>query len=168
MRIFLIGFMGAGKSYWGRKLSEKLGIRFFDLDEQVTEHAGKSIVEIFEVDGEEKFRLLEKEVLHIITESHDSFVMACGGGSPCYFNNIDYMNRTGTTVWINTPFEMIYQRLLDEKDKRPMIREFSPVQLKNFIARKFADRRIYYEQAGVFIDEQPVEIEHIIQKIFHA
>ena len=168
MRIFLIGFMGTGKSYWGRQLSEKLGIRFFDLDEQVIEHAGKSIVEIFEVDGEEKFRLLEKEVLHIITESHDSFVMACGGGSPCYFNNIEYMNRLGTTVWINTAFEVLYQRLLDEKDKRPLISEFSPVQLKNFIARKFADRRIYYEQATVFIDEQPVELEHLIQKIFHA
>jgi len=168
MRIFLIGFMGSGKTYWGRKLSEKLGIRFFDLDEQVEEQAGKSIVEIFDADGEEKFRLLEKEVLHIITESHDSFVMACGGGSPCYFNNIDYMNRQGTTVWINTPLDVIYQRLYDEMDKRPLIRKFTTDQLKNFIGRKFADRRIYYEQASVFIDQQPVELEHIIQKIFHA
>lgn len=160
--------MGAGKSFWGRKLSEKLGIRFFDLDEQVAEHAGKSIVDIFEEDGEEKFRLLEKEVLHIITESHDSFVMACGGGTPCYFNNIEYMNRTGTTVWINTAFDVLFQRLMDEREKRPLIREFSEVQLKNYIARKFADRRIYYEQANVFVDEQPLELDHLIQKVFHA
>jgi shikimate kinase len=168
MRIFLIGFMGSGKTYWGRKLSEKLGIRFFDLDEQVEEQSGKSIVQIFETDGEEQFRQLEKEVLHIISESHDSFVMACGGGTPCYFNNIDYMKRQGTTVWINTPLDVLHQRLLDEKEKRPLISRFSPVQLRNFIARKFADRRIYYEQADVFIDEQPVELDHIIQKIFHA
>ncbi|HWR33301.1 MAG TPA: shikimate kinase, partial [Chitinophagaceae bacterium] len=108
MKIFLIGFMGSGKTHWGRLLSQKLGIPFFDLDEQVTGHAGKSIHEIFESEGEEQFRIFEKEVLHIITESHESFVMACGGGSPCYFNNIDYMNQSGTTVWINTPLNTLF------------------------------------------------------------
>jgi shikimate kinase len=168
MKIFLIGFMGSGKSHWGRLLSEKLGIRFFDLDEQVVDHAGKPIVEIFDTDGEEQFRLMEKDVLHIITESHDSFVMACGGGSPCYFNNIDYMNRAGITVWINTPIEVLYERLIAEKDKRPLIRKLTPEQLKHFITRKFSDRRIYYEQAGIFIDEEPVQLDHLIDKIFHA
>ncbi len=168
MKIFLIGFMGSGKSYWGRLLSGKLGFRFFDLDEQVAEHAGKSIVDIFQSDGEEKFRLMEKEVLHILTESHDNFVMACGGGTPCYFKNIDYMNSVGTTVWLNAPFDIIFNRLIEEKEKRPLISGFSEVQLENFIARKFADRRIYYEQAAVFIDNDPVGLEHLIQKIFHA
>lgn len=168
MKIFLLGFMGSGKSYWGRKLSEKLGLRFFDLDEQISDHAGKSIVDIFETEGEEKFRLMEKDVLHILTESHESFVMACGGGSPCYFNNIDYMNRMGTTIWLNTPFDIIYQRLIEEKDKRPLIKEFSPDQLRSFISRKFADRRIYYEQASIFVDQQPLELDHLIQKVFHA
>ena len=74
--------MGSGKSHWGRLLSQKLGIPFFDLDEQVEEHAGKTIPEIFEEQGEEQFRMQEKEVLHIISESHDSFVMACGGVTP--------------------------------------------------------------------------------------
>ena len=67
-------------------------------------------------EGEEYFRLKEKEVLHIITESHESFVMACGGGSPCYFNNIEYMNQSGTTVWINTPLETLFERLVKEKE----------------------------------------------------
>lgn len=168
MKIFLVGFMGSGKSHWGRLLSEKLGIRFFDLDEQVVEHAGKPIVEIFDTAGEEQFRLIEKDVLHIITESHDSFVMACGGGTPCYFNNIEFMNRSGTTVWINTPLEVLYERLIDEKERRPLIRKLSPAQLKHFIARKFSDRRIYYEQATIFIDEEPVQLENLIDKIFHA
>jgi shikimate kinase len=168
MKIFLIGFMGSGKTHWGRQLSDKLGIRFFDLDEQVSEQAGKPIPEIFEQDGEELFRQLEKEVLHIISESHDSFVMACGGGSPCYFNNIEYMNQAGTTVWINTPLETLFERLVKEKDNRPLIRNLSDEQLKGFIAKKFADRRIYYEQARLKVDEQPVLLDHLIGKIFHA
>lgn len=168
MKIFLIGFMGAGKTHWGRLLSEKLGIRFFDLDEQVTEHAGKSIAAIFATEGEEQFRLMEKDVLHIITESHDSFVMACGGGSPCYFNNIEYMNQSGTTVWINTPLDRLFHRLVLEKEKRPLIKQLSDEQLKGYISKKFADRKIYYEQANVTVDEEPVQLEQLIEKIFHA
>ena len=168
MRIYLIGFMGSGKTHWGRLLSQKLSIPFFDLDAQVEEHAGKSIAEIFAKDGEEHFRMQEKEVLHIITESHESFVMACGGGSPCYFNNIDYMNQSGATVWINTAVELLFQRLLKEKEKRPLIKDLSDGQLKNFIIKKFSDRKIYYEQANVTIDEEPVQLEKLIEKIFHA
>ena len=160
--------MGSGKTHWGRLLSEKLGIRFFDLDEQVTEHAGKTIPEIFAAEGEEQFRLLEKDVLHIITESHDNFVMACGGGSPCYFNNIEYMNTAGTTVWINTPQDTLHKRLVVEKDKRPLIKDLTDEQLRNFIQKKFSDRRIYYEQADIAIDEEPVQLEKLIEKIFHV
>lgn len=160
--------MGSGKTHWGRLLSEKLGIRFFDLDEQVTEHAGRSIPEIFAADGEEQFRLMEKDALHIITESHDSFVMACGGGSPCYFNNIDYMNKAGVTVWINTPLDVLHNRLVGEKEKRPLIKDLTDEQLKGFIQKKFSDRRIYYEQATISIEEEPFELDSLIEKIFHA
>src|SRR5689334_5367627 len=141
--------MGSGKTHWGRQLSQKLKFPFFDLDEQICSHAGKSIISIFAEDGEEHFRVLEKEVLHIITESHDSFVMACGGGAPCFFNNIEYMNNAGTTVWINTALEIIYNRLITEKNIRPLISSFSDEELKRFIIRKYADRRIYYQQANV-------------------
>jgi shikimate kinase len=168
MKIFLIGFMGSGKTHWGQLLSHKLNIPFFDMDEQVVSHEGKSIVEIFGEKGEEHFRLLEKDVLHIITESHDNFVMACGGGSPCYFNNIDYMNQSGTTVWINTPVDTIFQRLINEKEKRPLIKGLTDEQLKSYISKKFADRRIYYEQADVMMDEEPVQLEKLVEKIFHA
>lgn len=168
MKIFLIGFMGSGKSYLGRLLGQKLGIPFFDLDEQVTTHAGKSIPEIFEADGEEHFRLLEKEVLFMITESHDSFVLATGGGTPCFFNNIDYMNRSGTTVWIHTTVPVLFERLIKERPGRPLIRHLTDEQLMAFIFRKYSDRKIYYEQATVTIDEEPVEIDQLVEKIFHA
>ena len=79
MKIFLIGFMGCGKTHWGQELSKKLSIPFFDLDEKIEEHAGTSITTIFAEKGEEYFRMLEKEVLYFITESHETFVMATGG-----------------------------------------------------------------------------------------
>jgi shikimate kinase len=168
MKIFLIGFMGSGKTHWGRLLSEKLSIPFFDLDEKVTEHAGKSIPEMFASEGEEHFRMQEKEVLHIITESHENFIMACGGGSPCFFNNIEYMHQAGITVWINTPIETLFKRLVNEKSKRPLIKELTDEQLKSFISKKFADRKIYYEQADIKMDDEPVQLEKLIDKLFHA
>lgn len=168
MKIFLIGFMGSGKSYWGHRLGEKLGIHFFDLDEQVVNAEGKSINEIFEQHGEEYFRVREKEVMHIMTESHQSFIMACGGGTPCFFNNIEYMNQAGTTVWLNTPVEILFERLLKEREARPLLRDLTDDQLRGFISRKFADRKIYYEQADVMIEDENISLDQFIEKIFHA
>ena len=168
MKIFLIGFMGSGKSYWGRKLSEKLNLPFFDLDEQVVSHEGKSISEIFTVHGEEYFRLQEKNTLHLLTESHDSFIMATGGGTPCYFNNIEYMHLSGTTVWINTSQDELFKRLILEKDKRPLISDLTDEQLQGFISKKYSDRRIYYEQADMIIDDETLDLDKLIQKVFHA
>lgn len=168
MKIFLIGFMGSGKTYWGLQLSKKLNIPFFDLDEQVINTESRSINEIFENYGEEYFRLKEKGMLHTITENNASFVMACGGGSPCYFNNIDYMNQSGTTVWLNIPINILYKRLLLEKNERPLLKDLSDEQLKGFIIKKFSDRKIYYEQAGVFVDDENISLDHFIELIFHA
>lgn len=168
MKIFLLGFMGSGKTHWGGQLSQKLGLPFYDLDEQVTSHEGKTINAIFEEHGEEYFRLVEKDMLHIITESHDSLIMACGGGTPCYFNNIEYMNKSGTTVWLDTPLQTLYERLLKERTHRPLLKSLSDDQVRNFIAKKFSDRKIYYEQAAIVIQEDPVQLDKLIEKIFHV
>lgn len=168
MKIFLIGFMGSGKSYCGRLLSEKLKIPFFDLDEQVVSREGKAITEIFASEGEEYFRLSEKEILYDITGLNENFVMACGGGTPCYFNNIEFMNNTGTTVWINTPVDTLFERLIHDKNHRPLISKLSDEQLKAYIKKKFADRKIYYEQASVIIDDEPLKLDALVKKIFHV
>jgi shikimate kinase len=168
MKIYLIGFMGSGKTYWAQQLSQKLNIPFFDMDEQIVNSESKSINDIFETFGEEYFRLKEKGILHTTTENNSSFVMACGGGSPCYFNNIDYMNQSGTTVWLNIPMTILFQRLMNEKDKRPLLKELSDNQMRSFIIKKFADRKIYYEQAAVVIDDEEISLDHFIEKIFHA
>jgi shikimate kinase len=168
MKIFLIGFMGSGKTYCGKQLSGKLHIPFYDLDEQIVTAGGKTINEIFAELGEEQFRLTEKEILHSITESNETFIMACGGGTPCYFNNIDYMNDEGITVWMNTSLDLLYERLIKEKENRPLLKELSDEQLKNFISKKFSDRKIYYEQASIRIDDEESGTDTLIQKIFHA
>jgi shikimate kinase len=168
MRIFLIGFMGCGKTYWGKKLSQKLKIPFFDLDEKIIEQAGKSISEIFEQEGEENFRLLEKEVLYLLTESHADFVMACGGGTPCYYNNIDYLKKSGTVVWINTSPDALFQRLVKEKDKRPLIKDVPDEELKTYIIKKFSSRKIFYEQAHVILTEDDLTLEALTEPIFHT
>lgn len=160
--------MGSGKTHWGRLLSEKLGIPFFDLDEEIVGQAGKPITEIFATAGEEQFRVMESDILHQLSESNDRFIMACGGGTPCYFNNIDYMNQAGTSVWINTPLETLFSRLVNQKSKRPLIRDLSDDQLRGFISKKFSDRRMYYEQAELVVDEEPVELDKLIETIFHA
>jgi len=168
MKIFLLGFMGSGKTHWGQQLSQKMNLPFFDLDEQIVNAENKSINDIFAENGEEYFRLLEKETLHIITESHDSFVMACGGGTPCYFNNIDYMNSSGISVWLNTSLETLFERLVKEREKRPLLKDLSDNQLKSFIGKKFADRRMYYEQAKLKVEEKQECLDAFVQKIFHA
>jgi shikimate kinase len=168
MKIFLTGFMGCGKTHWGRELSKKISVPFFDLDEKIEEQEGKSIAAIFEDEGEEYFRLLEKDVLYLLTESHESFVMATGGGTPCFYNNIDYLKKQGTVVWINCSVDCLFSRLVHEKDKRTLISNIPEDQLKSYIVKKFSNRKIFYQQANVILNEDDIRLEDLVDKIFHA
>lgn len=168
MRIYLIGFMGVGKTHWGRILSNRLGLPFYDLDEIVVQEAGRSINEIFETEGEEYFRTKEKDVLRQFSEENDSMLLSCGGGAPCFFNNISFMNQMGVTVWLNTPFEILLGRLRQGKEKRPLLKDLDDEALKAYILKKNADRRIYYEQAKVIVDDRVIDIEKLIKQILHA
>ncbi len=157
--------MGCGKTHWGKELSEKLQVPFFDLDQKIEEKEEKSINEVFAENGEEYFRLLEKEVLHILVESHETFVMACGGGTPCFYNNIDYMNQRGTTVWINCSTDCLVERLSKEKEKRPLIKDLDEEQLHTYIMKKVGDRRIFYVQASVILTEEDISVDNIIDRV---
>src|SRR4028119_2148470 len=139
MKIFMIGFMGCGKTHWGKLLSEKLKVPFFDLDAMIEEREGKPIAEIFSEMGEEYFRMLEKDVLYLVTERHQTFIMACGGGTPCFFNNIDYMKRRGTTIWIHCSTDCLYERLRKEKAARPLIQNIPDEELRSYIIKKYSD-----------------------------
>ena len=167
MKIYLIGFMGCGKSHWGKELSQKLRLPFFDLDEEIVKEESKTITEIFAYHGEEYFRQKEKDVLYTLTEKYHSFVLATGGGTPCYFNNIEYMNKNGTSVWFNCSVECLFHRLVKEKENRPLIRNLSDTELRHFIIKKFGDRKIFYRQASVIINEDDISLDNIVDTIFH-
>ena len=160
--------MGVGKSHWGKILSEKLQLRFFDLDQQIQQYTSRTIVDIFATEGEEYFREVEKECLYSITNAHTQFVMSCGGGTPCYFNNIDFMKKQGVVVWLDSSLETIFIRLKAEKDSRPLIRELNDDQLRDFILKKTLDRKIYYEQSSLRVEEDLVDADTLIKAILHV
>ena len=169
MRIFLIGFMGAGKTHWGKQVASRMGLPFHDLDELVVAQEGRSIADIFTENGEEYFRLAEKQMLEELVERQDSMIISCGGGTPCFFNNIDFMKRHGIVVWLNTHVEVILQRLLRERMHRPLLKDIRDEDLRNHIVRKLNERRMYYEQADVIIDkEDSISMNDFIQTVLHA
>jgi len=165
VKIFLIGFMGSGKTYWGKLLSIKLQLPFWDLDTVIVEQERQSVTDIFATKGEEYFRYQEKEKLEEITREEESFILSCGGGTPCFFNNIEFMKRHGIVVWLNTSVDVLKQRLLKERKSRPLIREIDDEELKRYIIRKLSERRLYYEQADVEVSEESVSLEQLIQLI---
>ncbi|MBO9632095.1 MAG: shikimate kinase [Chitinophagaceae bacterium] len=169
MRIFLIGFMGAGKTHWGKQVANRMGLPFYDLDELIVAQEGRSIADIFTENGEEYFRLAEKQTLEELVEKEDSMIISCGGGTPCFFNNIDFMKRYGIVVWLNTHVEVILQRLMKERMHRPLLKDIQDGDLRNHIIRKLNERRMYYEQADVIIDkEDSISMNDFIQTVLHA
>jgi len=143
MKIFLIGFMGSGKTHWGPQLSAKVGLTFFDLDKVITEKENKTISEIFAENGEEYFRYLEKEVLEELVEENNEFIISCGGGTPCFFNNIKFMKRKGTVIWLNTQIDILVNRLLKDKYSRPVLKDIADDELKPYILKKILSRKLY-------------------------
>jgi shikimate kinase len=161
--------MGSGKTHWGNQLAAQLKIPFFDLDEVISEKEGKSVTEIFTQFGEEAFRKKEREYLETLIDENTSMVLSCGGGTPCFFNNIEKMKKYGVVVWLNTHVEVILSRLMKEKATRPLIRNIADDDMRSFIIRKLNERRMYYEQADVILDnENSISITEFIQTILHA
>ncbi|MBC7902819.1 MAG: shikimate kinase [Gemmatimonadaceae bacterium] len=168
MRIFLIGFMGSGKTHWGKLMSQKMKLAFYDLDEEVVRSDGRPITKIFNEDGEEFFRYKEKAVLEALIADHEAVVISCGGGTPCFFKNIDLMKRSGRVIWLNTSVDALVARLLKEKQTRPLIKTISDQDLRAHIIKKLQDRRLYYEQADTMVHEETITIDSLIKTALDA
>jgi shikimate kinase len=160
--------MGSGKTYWGKLLSVKLQLPFRDLDTVIVEKEGKSVADIFAEKGEEYFRYQEKEMLEQIAKEEESFILSCGGGTPCFFNNIEFMKKSGKVVWLNTSVEVLKERLLKERMTRPLIREIGDAELKRYIIRKLSERKMSYEQADVIVNEESISLERLIYLVFQG
>ncbi|TKC04410.1 shikimate kinase [Pedobacter frigoris] len=148
MKIFLIGFMGCGKSTLGKKLATKLGYDFIDLDHQLEKELGDSVGNYFATHGEDAFRRLEKKTLQEYNYPAN-IVIATGGGAPCYFDNMEWMNANGKTVYIEMSPVALAKRLEGGKEKRPLIKNLNEVELIAFIEAKLAEREVFYKQAAI-------------------
>jgi shikimate kinase len=150
-KIFLIGFMGSGKSTAGKKLASHFGWSFVDLDEKIEILTGMKIPEIFSEKGELWFRETEALILHDLKDEIDT-VISTGGGTPCFGDNMDFMLDSGLTVYLRLTPEQLEKRLTDSTSDRPLIKNVSKKKLKSFIVKKLDEREPYYSRAAIIID----------------
>jgi shikimate kinase len=143
MLYFLNGFMGSGKSYWGRRWAKAFDLEFCDLDDVIESREGITIREIFASKGEPAFRRIERETLKTLLGKSNA-IIATGGGTPCFHDNLKRMNRAGVTIWLKTPLDLMVGRLLPEREHRPVIAHTNEETLPGFITAKLAERAPFY------------------------
>ncbi|MCX6333900.1 MAG: shikimate kinase [Bacteroidia bacterium] len=163
-KIYLIGFMGSGKSTAGKKLATLLGWSFIDIDRKIEENAGKTIPQIFSQDGEEVFRKIESDVLKSI-KSQEETIVSTGGGTPCHGNNMDYMLESGLTIYLKMTPEQLTYRLLESTGNRPLIKNVSDEQLPEFIEKVLSVREKSYNRADIIVEGINLDISRLLTLI---
>ncbi len=164
MKIFLIGYMGCGKSTLGRQLAKKLMLTFLDLDSYIEQQQGRTIGEIFASDGEAKFREIESAALATVATT-DNIVVATGGGAPIFNNNIELMNRSGITLYIKVDGGILTSRLLNAKTQRPIIKDKSEEELRDFVEGMIAQRSPFYQKAMITVEGKNIKVDQLVQAI---
>lgn len=144
--ITLIGYMCVGKTTIGKALAKELGLVFYDLDWYIEERFHTKVAKIFAEEGEARFRDLERRMLHEVAE-FENIVLSCGGGTPCHFDNIDYLNTVSQTCYLQASPETILQHLSMSRGERPLLRGKTPDELRTFVTAQLAERRPFYEKA---------------------
>ena len=138
-RIVLIGYMGAGKTTVGRMLAKDMGLMFYDLDWYITSRMRRTVAQIFEESGEEGFRRIERNMLHEVAE-FENVVISCGGGTPCFFDNMEYLNRQGETVYLKAAPVVLYAHLRMGRAVRPLLLGKTPDEVRAFIQEQLVAR----------------------------
>ena len=156
MKVFIIGFMGSGKSHVGQRLAQLLDYLYVDTDNLVENTEGVTIAELFDTKGEAAFRAIESNALKGLSK-WDNIIVATGGGAPCFHGNMDFLNNSGITVYLKTDPELLLERLKSEAEKRPLLRGRSEAELSVFINSKIAQRAVFYEQADIIIHQKSNE-----------
>lgn len=150
-RIILIGYMGAGKTTVGKALARELGLPFYDLDWYIESRRHKTVQQLFAEQGEETFRKIEQALLHELAEFED-VVISCGGGTPCFFDNIDYMNQQGQVVYLKATPDVLYKHLTMARVERPLLKGKSSDELLEHIKVQLAQREPFYSKAHYTLD----------------
>jgi shikimate kinase len=145
--------MGSGKSYSGKRLAEAFNLSFVDLDDYIEAKEGRTIREIFEKEGEAYFRKVESSSLKEMKDQQLT-IISTGGGTPCFFDNMDWMNENGVTVFLETPSQLLAQRLLNAMENRPLLKGFSKEKLIDFIEKKLEERNPFYHQTQILYEQK--------------
>ena len=162
--VTLLGYMGSGKSTYGRVLSDKLGYNFIDLDDYIVKDTGMTISNIFETKGEKWFRDKETEVLKELIKK-ENLILSLGGGTPVYNNNIDIINRETKSVYLNASVDTLFLYLQHQKSKRPIISDLSDLELKDFISKHLSDRVPFYSLAKISVVTDNKTISEIVEEL---
>ena len=163
VRIFLTGYMGAGKTTLGKAFARQMNIPFVDLDWYIEERFHKTVGELFTERGETGFRELERNMLHEVAE-FENVVISTGGGAPCFYDNMDFMNRNGKTVFLNVHPDVLFRRLRVAKQQRPILQGKQDDELKEFIIRALEKRTPFYSQAQYVFNADELEDRSQIEK----
>ncbi len=163
-KIFLVGMMGSGKSYWTKLLSKKLKTGGYDLDFLLESTEEKTVAEIFAEDGEAYFREQESKLLRWFKEKK-TYVLATGGGTPCFNENMAWMNQQGLTIWIDSDIDVLVQRLTPEKEHRPLIKDLSDEDLHHFLTVKRKERLPFYQSAKIHLTESEINEKSLLKII---
>lgn len=158
--------MGSGKSTLGKKIANRHNVAFIDLDAQVEQNDGMSIHEMFDQHGENFFRDKEAEALRSLEEQDSPFVCAAGGGTPCFMDNLTYMQENGTVVWVDPPLKMVVSRLANAKDRRPLLAGLEKEGIAQKLEQLMEERRYWYEQADLRFDPAKDGLDTLIQELY--
>lgn len=161
MLVFLVGYMGSGKSFLGKKLALCMQMDFIDLDNYIEEKYEMSVTEFFSKKGEDAFRIAEKEALKEIF-TRTSTIVSVGGGTPCFGDNMEQMNRYGKTIFINTPMESILRHLKSGKHQRPLLNGKTDEELHDFVHSHYTGRLPYYKKAQCSISATNIRCEDLL------
>ncbi|MBC34926.1 MAG: shikimate kinase [Bacteroidetes bacterium] len=164
MRIFLIGYMGSGKSTVGRKLATRLGMDLIDLDDYIESKYKIAIHDFFEKYDEAAFRKIESDMLIEVSQK-DNLIISTGGGTPCFNDNIEIINKSGLSVYVKMHPKSLYTRLINAKRIRPLVRDLKGDELLTRIENHLAERSQFYEQAHLTVKGEDIDLDQLIEKI---
>jgi shikimate kinase len=165
MKIFLTGLPGSGKSTFGRKFAQFLGYRFVDTDDEIIRKEKMTIEEIFSTKGEQYFREKERDMLREVV-ANDDIVISTGGGTPCFFDNMEFINERGLSIFLNVPVKTIAKRLKKGRNKnRPMVAGKSDTELLHFLETKYTERHPFYSKAKHEIISESISHEQLMEEL---
>lgn len=161
--IFLIGFMGCGKTTLGKAVAKVTGLPFIDLDSYIERREGSTISRLFELHGEEGFRAIESRRLREVAENDDAIV-ACGGGTPCFAGNMELMLGAGKVVWLDATIPRLVERLAVGRRRRPLIAALTDAQLAEYVVEALDRRRCHYSRAHLRFDSSRLDTRRQIDE----